>query len=227
MEEHYSPEGIWGWVIVIGAFCTVSVVDGISMSYGVMTETLTASDGTQTFSPTNSSTMMTLTQYNTVGSVQLGATLLMGPVASAIADKFGFRKTSMLGSLIASFGILSSWFLSPDEPQFWAFLLGFGILTGIGFGMMFTVSVVLVGLYFSKNRPLASGISSAGTGVGTLAMAPVMAEIMKRFHWKWAVIFQAMLCAVSFFVGAVYREVPTRGWIVITVTIKLFNILKL
>lgn len=218
VEEHYSPEGVWGWVIVFGAFCTNFVVDGISLSYGVMTEGLTSSN---TSSTTNSSadsetsnisnSTMTLTQYNTVGSILLGVTLIMGPFSSVIAEKFGFRLTAMAGSVIATVGILSSWLLSPDQPQFWAFTIGFGVLTGIGFGILFTVSVVIVGLYFSKNRTLATGITVAGTGVGTLVMAQVMSIVMEMFQWQGAVIFQAILCASSFFFGALYREIPTRG----------------
>lgn len=133
-------------------------------------------------------------------------------MASLIVEKFlGFRKTAMCGSVISTIGVFSSWLLSPNEPNFWAFLVGFGVLTGIGFGILFTVSIVIVGLYFDKNRALATGITVAGTGVGVLVLGPVMNQVLQRFEWQGAVIFQGILCATSFFLGALYREVPKRG----------------
>ncbi|ODN05178.1 Monocarboxylate transporter 10 [Orchesella cincta] len=215
-EEYYSPEGPWGWLIVFAAFWTNFIVDGISLCYGVMTENLTeqtnqtsddyGSNSTTVTSSAGSGTI-TLTQYNTVGSVLLGVTLMTGPFASIIAEKFGFRKTAIMGSVLATTGILSSWAFSPYEPNFWAFLFGFGILTGLGFGIMFTLSIVIVGLYFKKNREFATGITVAGTGVGTLTMGPVINEILKAYSWQHAILFQAGLAFISILCALVYKPV--------------------
>ncbi|CAL8069882.1 unnamed protein product [Orchesella dallaii] len=219
-EEYYSPEGTRGWLIVFAAFCTNFIVDGISLSYGVMTENLTEKvNQTSEDEGSNSTTVTTsagagtisITQFNTVASVLLGVTLLTGPFASIIAERLGFRKTAMMGSLLATLGIFSAWAFSPEEPNFWAFLFGFGVLTGLGFGIMFTLSIVIVGLYFKKNRELATGITVAGTGVGTLTMGPVINEILKYCGWQGAILFQAGLCSLSVVFGALYKPVPKRA----------------
>lgn len=80
-EEYYSPEGTWGWVIVFAAFGTNFIVDGISLSYSVLTETLTETknltDANGTLIGTSISSI-SITQYNTIGSILLAVTLIMG-----------------------------------------------------------------------------------------------------------------------------------------------------
>lgn len=68
-----------------------------------------------------------------------------------------------------------------------------------------------MGLYFDKYRPFATGITVAGTGVGTFTMAPVMKSILRSYGWQGAIIFQTVLCAVSILCGLVYQPLPKRS----------------
>lgn len=85
----------------------------------------------------------------------------------------------MSGSILASIGILLSLVISPYTPNIWAFMVFFGILSGFGFGMMFQPSIVIVGVYFERWRPLATGIAISGTGAGIFAFPPLLQQISK------------------------------------------------
>ena len=45
--------------------------------------------------------------------------------------------------------------------------------TGVGFGLMYLPSIVMVGYYFDKRRALATGIAVCGSGIGSFVFAPL------------------------------------------------------
>ena len=47
-------------------------------------------------------------------------------------------------------------------------LVAQGIIVGIGDGLLFLPSIVIVSQYFDKRRALATGIASMGSSIGTL-----------------------------------------------------------
>ena len=75
-------------------------------------------------------------------------------------------------------------------------LLGYSVVAGLGFGMMYIPSVVGVAPYFTKRRALAIGICLCGSGVGTFALAPFSQYILDNFGWRW--VFRAF-SAISLF----------------------------
>ena len=48
-----------------------------------------------------------------------------------------------------------------------------GVLTGLGFGLIYLPAIVSVSMYFEKKRAFATGIAVCGSGLGTFIMAPV------------------------------------------------------
>ena len=84
-------------------------------------------------------------------------------------------------------------------------MLTYGVLGGIGFGMIYLPAVVAVGYYFEKKRSLATGIAVCGSGFGTFAFAPLATMLLENFGWKGANLILAGLilnCAVF---GALMR----------------------
>ena len=51
-----------------------------------------------------------------------------------------------------------------------------GVLTGLGFGLIYLPAIVSVSIYFEKKRAFATGIAVCGSGLGTFIMAPVTKE---------------------------------------------------
>lgn len=59
-------------------------------------------------------------------------------------------------------------------------------------------SVIIVGYYFEKWRPLATGIALCGSGVGCFIMAPISKYLIDNFGWRNALLAQAGKTLVEF-----------------------------
>ena len=106
---------------------------------------------------------------------------LTAPFAAALMDRFGMRPVVTLALVVITGGALSTVWMS--EP--WQFLLGWGLLVGIGSGSMalaFTATVT--GRWFVARRGLVSGVLTAATASGQLVFLPLLAWIVENQGWR-------------------------------------------
>ncbi|KAF6212002.1 hypothetical protein GE061_012520 [Apolygus lucorum] len=189
------PDGGWGWVIVAASFVCNMVVDGIVFSFGPL------------LVPIATEFKVSQSQATIAGSLLSGFYLISGPFVSALANRYGFRFTGVVGSISAGF-IFAIASLAPSIHFLWLF---YGILGGLGFGMIYVPAVITTGFYFEKWRALATGISVTGTGIGTIVMGPLTTFLIREFGWRGALLAQAgmVLCCALF--SALYRPLkPIR-----------------
>ncbi|XP_075227171.1 uncharacterized protein LOC142327751 [Lycorma delicatula] len=187
------PDGGWGWVIVFGSFFCNVFVDGIVYCFGVLLGEITRSLGENK------------AKVSLVGSLLSGFYLVAGPFVSALANRYGFRLVTILGSIIACIAFVISSFATNVE----FLILWYGIIGGIGFGMIYVPAVLTTGFYFEKWRALATGIAVCGSGIGTFVLAPFTTYLIREYGWRGAILIQGGLvlnCAVF---GALFR--PLRS----------------
>lgn len=125
----------------------------------------------------------------------------IGPVVSALANKYGCRAVCIAGSFIACIAFV----LSTFSTSITMLMITYGVIGGIGFGLIYLPAVVAVGYYFETKRSLATGIAVCGSGFGTFAFAPLATFLLEQYHWKDAILILAGLilnCAVF---GAMMR----------------------
>ncbi len=79
--------------------------------------------------------------------------MTIAPVASALCNKWGCRQIGIIGSFITAISIATSIF-SPNIYIMW---LLFGLIGGIGMGLVYLPSIVMVGYYFEEKRAIATG----------------------------------------------------------------------
>ncbi|XP_049872712.1 monocarboxylate transporter 12 isoform X2 [Pectinophora gossypiella] len=184
------PDGGYGWVVVFASFMCNLVVDGIAYTFGIFLPELV------TFFGEGKGTVAW------VGSLLSGVYLAAGPIVSALCNKFGCRAVCVAGSLVAA----AAFVLSTFSKSVTVMMITYGLLGGIGFGMIYLPSVVAVGYYFETRRSLATGIAVCGSGVGTFSFAPLAALLLEGFgSWQNANLLLAGLilnCAVF---GALMR----------------------
>ena len=70
---------------------------------------------------------------------------------------------------------------SPNVP---ILMLTYGVIGGLGLGMIYLPAVICVGYYFESKRALATGISVCGSGVGTFLFAPLATYLSETYGWK-------------------------------------------
>ncbi|XP_048777927.2 monocarboxylate transporter 12-like isoform X2 [Ostrea edulis] len=90
-------------------------------------------------------------------------------------------------------------------------ILTYGFIGGLGFGLIYLPSNVIVGYYFEKKRALATGIALCGSGVGTFIFAPASAMMLDAFDWRSLVMIQAGIVLNACVFGMLMRPLePTK-----------------
>lgn len=113
------------------------------------------------------------------------------PVFSAIGERFGDRRTIILGAILYALGlVLSAYAITPGQHQALAILVGFGI-AGTGFGVI----LPLIGRAASpEKRSLTLGIGSAIGSAGQVIGPPAAEAMLQVFPWQTVfLVFAAVI----------------------------------
>ncbi|KAK7488004.1 hypothetical protein BaRGS_00020749 [Batillaria attramentaria] len=166
------PDGGWGWVIVVASLMANIIVDGITYTFGIFLPKFQ-----QAFQQPKRTIAL-------AGSLQVGTYLCVGPIVSALTNRYGCKKVTVAGSVIATFAFVVSTF----SPSAHILIITYGVIGGFGFGMMYLPAIVIVGYYFERRRALATGIAVCGSGIGMFIMAPLSGFLLREFDWKGALL---------------------------------------
>ncbi|GIX85193.1 monocarboxylate transporter 9 [Caerostris extrusa] len=203
-DEDWDPEelahipepldGGFGWVIVAASFLCNLIVDGIAYTFGIF------------FSEFVRHYNVPKGKVAWVGSLMSGFYLSVGPVVSALTNRFGCRAVTIAGSVVSCVAFI----LSTMAPTVDVLMITYGVMGGIGFGMVFLPAVVSVGYYFSTKRAMATGIAVCGSGMGAFIFAPFCQKLLEIYGWQGAMLILAALtlnCAVF---GALMRPLESQ-----------------
>uniref|UniRef100_A0A182P621 Major facilitator superfamily (MFS) profile domain-containing protein n=1 Tax=Anopheles epiroticus TaxID=199890 RepID=A0A182P621_9DIPT len=173
--EARPPDGGWGWVVCFASFMVNLIADGVTFSFGVMYIELLSY-----FGEGKGKTAW-------VGSLFMAMPLLCGPVASFLTDRYGCRKVTIIGSILASVGFALSAYATSIEMLY----LTFGILSGFGLSLCYVAAVVIVAYYFDKKRSFATGLSVCGSGIGTFVFASLTQVLLDEYGWRGTTLILA------------------------------------
>lgn len=79
------------------------------------------------------------------------------------------------------------------------------LFSGIGFGLMYLPSIVMVGYYFDNKRALATGIAVCGSGIGSFVFSPLNEFLLAQFNWKGAMWIISALTLHGLVFASLYR----------------------
>ena len=116
-----------------------------------------------------------------------------------LSCRFGSRITCIAGSLVSAVSI----FASSYSTSLTMLLITYGVLGGVGLGLMYTPAVVTVGQYFSRRLNLATGISVCGSGAGTFAFAPIASALISSYGWRGSNRVMAAFCLLCSLLGII------------------------
>lgn len=194
-EKPKIPDGGWGWMVVFASLILSMVADGISLSFGILYVEFVSE-----FGASNSSTSW-------IGSLFMAVPLVMGPVMSALVDKYGCRPMTILGGLISAFGFI----ISSKVKSLNLMFLTFGIISGLGLGLCYVTAVVSIAFWFDKKRTLAVGLGAAGTGIGTFVFSPLTTYLISEYGWRSTTLLLAGAFLNMCVCGALMRD---PDWII-------------
>ncbi|VVC31285.1 Hypothetical protein CINCED_3A014625 [Cinara cedri] len=136
-----------------------------------------------------------------VGSLTVGTTFLMSPIAGVLIDRIGIRLTTFIGGAIATSSlIISSYFTHQVEVLY----VTYGLLYGIGASLAYTPSLAILGHYFKNYLGLVNGIVTAGSSFFTMLIPYVVDHLLEQFgldsclRWEAAMSAMLMVCALAF-----------------------------
>lgn len=174
--DRTSVDRGYGWVVVGGAFVANAVGFGILYSFTVFFPSI--------LKEFDSGRGATSVIVSVAAAVMLG----MGGVLGRLTDRVGPRKMVAAGALLVTSGLLvASW-----AQSIWQVFLSYGLLLGLGVGSSFLPSNSAVGQWFVRKRGLATGIAVAGSGVGTIVLAPISETLIGTYDWRIAMRFIAI-----------------------------------
>ncbi|XP_013193261.1 monocarboxylate transporter 14 [Amyelois transitella] len=166
------PDGGWGWVVVLASFIISMIADGISFSFGLL-----YIEFLEEFEASKSTTAW-------IGSLFIAVPLLSGPVMSALVDRYGCRSMTILGGIISTLGFV----LASISTTLEMMMITFGVIAGLGLGLVYVTAVVSIAYWFEKKRNLAVGLGACGTGVGTFVYAPMTQYFIEEYGWRGTIL---------------------------------------
>ncbi|CAH1783888.1 unnamed protein product [Owenia fusiformis] len=189
----------YSWLVVLGSLCSNVLMHGISWSVGVFFVLFLGA-----FQQSKGKTAWT-------GSINTACMYGIGPVASMLTNKLGYRTTMMIGGVVAAIGLATS----ALSTNIYHLYITFGFLTGCGLGICYIPTITVLAVYFSKNLTLAVGLSSSGVGIGMFLYPPLITTLTAIFGWRGCML---ILAAITFNIcvcGAIMRpknisDDPTR-----------------
>lgn len=125
---------------------------------------------------------------------------LLGPVVTALCQRFGCRKIAIFGGFLCCLGMGFSAHASSLKIMY----LTFGVTWGLGTSFCYFPTLIILVPYFNKRLALANGLVSAGSGLGTLALSPLIqwfarAYGVKNMFYGLAVLHSFVLCFAFFY----------------------------
>nr|XP_060638963.1 monocarboxylate transporter 13-like [Anolis sagrei ordinatus] len=183
------PDGGWGWMVVLAAFCQSALVFGVLRSFGVFFVEFVAH-----FQESSSSTSW-------ITSVSIATLMCGSPLATGLGKRFGERPVAMLGGFLSGFGLLLASF-ATSLAQLYVFI---GLLTGVGGALIFAPSLSLVARYFDRRRAVANAVAFSGAGIATLGFSPLFQLLVDGYGWRGGLLILSGMVFNLVVCGALLR----------------------
>jgi OFA family oxalate/formate antiporter-like MFS transporter len=186
------------WLIVLSAV-VIHVSIGSAYAYSVFKRPLADALG---WSSTETSLAFTLAIFF------LG---LSAAVFGPFVERRGPRTAALLAAaLFASGHVLAG--VAVTTGSLWLFLLGYGVVGGIGLGIGYISPVSTLVQWFPHRRGMATGMAVLGFGAGALLASPVAARLIGTVGLAATFVVLGATFLVLMAAGASYIAKPPAGW---------------
>jgi MFS transporter, OFA family, oxalate/formate antiporter len=126
----------------------------------------------------------TLAQIQITFSILIVIQTFLAPFQGLLVDRFGPRTLLSVGGALTGL----SWVLAARAPTLTALYLTYGLLGGIGTGIVYVGVIGHMVQWFPHRRGLATGVVAAGYGMGALLTTFPIAELLKESGYQRALV---------------------------------------
>ena len=181
-----------GWAVVGATFISTFTVFGVVYSFGAFFDSMSEEFGTGKGA--------TALMFSITTAWYFG----LGPVSGKAADRFGPRPVLVAGAFALGTGLIAtSWVQS-----IWVGYVTYGLGVGTAVACAYVPMVATVGGWFVRQRTTALGVSVAGIGAGTLALAPLSQALIEAHGWRTAYVIMGVAGAALLLIASIGAHRP-------------------
>lgn len=127
---------------------------------------------------------------------------VLGPLASALVDKYGCKYMTVAGGVTCMIGFI----LSAVANSIGVMYFTFGIIGGLSRALTYVTAVVAIAFWFDKKRTLALGLQASGAGIGTVVFPPISIFLLDEYGWRGTLLVFAGFFANMCVCGMLMRD---------------------
>ncbi|WP_254533294.1 MFS transporter [Natrinema gelatinilyticum] len=160
----------YGWVIALACFIVNGVVFGMTYSFGVFLDPLVSSFGAS------------MAQTSLVYGVQLFVLYAAAAPMGVLVEWVGPRRGLVLAAILLGGGMVTG----SQATSLLVLILTYSLISGAGMSLAFIIGYATPLQWFQQRRGLATGIASAGLGIGMVVIAPTASLLVTSVGWRGA-----------------------------------------
>ena len=153
------------------------IVFGVRYSFGVFFKSLSSDFG------------LTRAETSSIFSASMLLSCIFALVSGWTVDKYGPRTLAVAMGLLSGLSLL----LTSQASALWQLFITYSLLIAMGTGGIYVVRISTITRWFHKRRGLAIGISTSGTGLGTVILAPLATYLIEKLGWRDSCIIMAFI----------------------------------
>ncbi len=120
---------------------------------------------------------------------------------AGLANSFGCRAVVMGGAVVTAAMYMATVF----APNIYVMMATYGVVGGVSTGCTYIASLIIIAEWFDKKRGIATGITMAGSGVGSFVFAPLVGYLIQQSDWRFAMSICACIILQCAVFGALLR----------------------
>jgi MFS transporter, OFA family, oxalate/formate antiporter len=171
-----------GWRVVAGAHATTAITFGSAYAFSALFPGLSAE-----FNASRGEIAL-------VFSLAAFIFYSLGAVAGPLAARWSTRRLVAAGLAAMVVGYLTA----SQSTSLAALYIAYGVGVGLGIGLSYVPAIGAVQSWFIRKRARASGIATAGLGLGTLILPFAVGRLVPHLGWRGCFL---MLAAVITLIG--------------------------
>ncbi|ESO98952.1 hypothetical protein LOTGIDRAFT_231273 [Lottia gigantea] len=198
-EDEDEDEGLpidrgWAWVVAIAVQINIAIVIGYTRAFGIL-----FIEFLQSFKASVAETTLVTAVMAAIFGISVFISM------QVLVGRFQERTLVMTGGIIASMGIITSYFATNVVEL----ILSQGIFLGIGNSLIHGPGLVLVGKYFKKKRALANAVANSGISAGSVLFPPLAKALLDAYGLRGTLLVLGGINLHVLVCGALLRPLNT------------------
>ncbi|MBE9046826.1 OFA family MFS transporter [Pleurocapsales cyanobacterium LEGE 10410] len=130
------------------------------------------------------------------------------PITGLYLDRLGTRRVAIVGGVILGIGYILSSFANNIV---WL-ILSYGVLVGMGVGIVYGIPMVVAARWFPDRQGLAVGLTIVGFGLSPVVTAPLAKGLIDRYGVKPTLLILGIAFTIIIILIATLLKLPPQGW---------------